>query len=279
VPQESVYHLVERANENGGPDNITAIVVRVQELGTEPPAKRHLVHVGGSDVSADEDTAILGRPSSSVMSMSMRVDEGRFPSPSLRAAPSGPLFSPSSNVSLPQPAVISPRPKRNRLLYPTLALLVVFVIALFTGGAYYFWRLQTDAGHKLDQAATLISQANPDKDAASALQELVAAQDDLRSIQSPFLVGSQSDRFVALQNNLQNKVRQAISNYNKQASINALCNTITNTSMLNLTGASGQSPVMTSVLQGQTATSYLLLVIRISIYSMSTRVRRRKKLC
>ena len=31
VPQESVYHLVERANENGGPDNITAIVVRVQE--------------------------------------------------------------------------------------------------------------------------------------------------------------------------------------------------------------------------------------------------------
>ena len=28
-PQESVQHLVERANENGGPDNITAVVVRV----------------------------------------------------------------------------------------------------------------------------------------------------------------------------------------------------------------------------------------------------------
>lgn len=28
-PQESVYHLVDRANEQGGPDNITAIVVRV----------------------------------------------------------------------------------------------------------------------------------------------------------------------------------------------------------------------------------------------------------
>jgi serine/threonine protein phosphatase PrpC len=28
-PQESVYHLVERANEHGGTDNITAIVVRV----------------------------------------------------------------------------------------------------------------------------------------------------------------------------------------------------------------------------------------------------------
>ncbi len=28
-PRESVYHLIEQANENGGPDNITAIVVRV----------------------------------------------------------------------------------------------------------------------------------------------------------------------------------------------------------------------------------------------------------
>ncbi len=40
VPQESVYHLVERANENGGHDNITAIVVHVQEIGYEPPMKR-----------------------------------------------------------------------------------------------------------------------------------------------------------------------------------------------------------------------------------------------
>jgi len=33
TPQESVYRLVERANENGGPDNITAIVIRVLEPG------------------------------------------------------------------------------------------------------------------------------------------------------------------------------------------------------------------------------------------------------
>src|SRR2546425_12774471 len=40
VPQESVYHLVERANDNGGPDNITAIVVHVQEVGFEPKGRR-----------------------------------------------------------------------------------------------------------------------------------------------------------------------------------------------------------------------------------------------
>ena len=34
VPQEGVYHLVERANENGGLDNTTTIFVRVQEVGS-----------------------------------------------------------------------------------------------------------------------------------------------------------------------------------------------------------------------------------------------------
>lgn len=34
-PQESVYHLVELANEYGGPDNITAIVVRVSLEGSK----------------------------------------------------------------------------------------------------------------------------------------------------------------------------------------------------------------------------------------------------
>ena len=62
-PQESVYHLVERANENGGPDNITAIVVSVQEVGAEPPNVRHPAYVGGRE--NGEDMAALGPPSAS----------------------------------------------------------------------------------------------------------------------------------------------------------------------------------------------------------------------
>src|SRR3984893_14095244 len=58
VPQESVYHLVERANENGGPDNITAIVVRVQEVGVEPPGARSPVRVGGREASAENSGAM-----------------------------------------------------------------------------------------------------------------------------------------------------------------------------------------------------------------------------
>jgi len=258
VPQESVYHLVERANENGGPDNITAIVVRVQDLGTEPPTTRHLVYVGGSDVSADEDTAVLGRPSISALSMAVRVEEGRVPSAPLRSTPSGPLFSPGSNVIAPPPAVILTKRKRNRLLYPTLAVLVVFIVALFAGGAYYFLHLQTDASQKFDQAASLISQANPNKDAVNALQKLVAAQDDLRSVPSPFLLGSQADRFVALQNSIESKGKLAITDYNEHAGIFSLCNTIANTSALNMTSIGGKSPMITSVQQGQTVSSYLL---------------------
>src|ERR1700730_2729031 len=58
APQESVYHLVERANENGGPDNITAIVVSVQEVGVEPPGARSPVRVGGREASAENSGAM-----------------------------------------------------------------------------------------------------------------------------------------------------------------------------------------------------------------------------
>ena len=44
-------------DENGGPDNITAIVVRVQEVGMEPPNVRHPVPVGGRE--NGEDTKVL----------------------------------------------------------------------------------------------------------------------------------------------------------------------------------------------------------------------------
>src|SRR5438876_9203065 len=59
-PQDSVYHLVQRANENGGPDNITAIVVSVKETGWEPPNVRCSMPACGSYVG--EVTASLASP-------------------------------------------------------------------------------------------------------------------------------------------------------------------------------------------------------------------------
>src|SRR5215469_1863826 len=79
VPQESVYHLVERANENGGGDNITAIVARVEELGIEPPGVRQPVPMGGPEVS-NEDTARLFAPAGST-GMSVNSRNGEVPVP------------------------------------------------------------------------------------------------------------------------------------------------------------------------------------------------------
>ena len=137
-------------------------------------------------------------------------------------------------------------------------LVISLILSLSVGGGYYFWHVQTDASQKFDQAASLISQANPNQDAVDALHKLVAAQDDLRSVQSSLLLPSLSERLVAMQRSLESKGKQAITNYNQHASILPLCHSIATTSALNMTSVGGQSPMITSVQQGQTVFSYLL---------------------
>src|SRR3989442_8833972 len=95
VPQQSVYHLVERANENGGPDNITAIVARVQEVGEEPPGVRYPVGVGGRE--KGEDTVILGMFSDTPLGTSINNGDERIPSAPLRLS-SGPLTSSPDSI-------------------------------------------------------------------------------------------------------------------------------------------------------------------------------------
>src|SRR5438477_9409040 len=88
-PQDSVYHLVQRANENGGPDNITAIVVSVQEAGWEPPTVRRPVPVGGREVG--EDSTLLGLSNGSPAAAATTVaGDAHVSSSSLRFS-SGPL--------------------------------------------------------------------------------------------------------------------------------------------------------------------------------------------
>src|SRR5437762_6440410 len=103
-PQESVYHLVERANENGGPDNITAIVISVQEVGVEPPNARRPAYVGGREADAGENTAILGLSSGPGLSTAPSAMFGdiRTPSSPLHFS-SGPLLSPDEITTAPQP--------------------------------------------------------------------------------------------------------------------------------------------------------------------------------
>jgi len=249
VPQESVYHLVERANENGGPDNITAIVVRVQEVGEEPPSVRYPVVVGGREMG--EDTVTLGMFSDTPLGSGSSNGDIGISSGPLRLS-SGPLISSPDSITAPQPAIGKHQSGRRRLFYPTLALIALLVIALIGGGAFYFFRSNENQAQAANQALdaaqqqlTNVSSESP----SSALKTLATTQKALTVVKNNYqLNDAQMQRLTQLQNELVGHVQHAISAYNQEAKINVLpCNssshpidnTSSNTSPENIAFADG----------------------------------------
>ncbi len=216
VPQESVYHLVERANENGGPDNITAIVIRVQEVGWEPPAARYPVRVGGGPEMSGE-TALLGRLPSTPLLSPMQADGFRTPGGGFHN-PASSFFSPDT-ITAPQPAVKNSGSRRKRLLYPTILLCVLVIFGIIGSGFYLFLRARgsiLDVDATLNTASGTIAQAQKDvnPNPTTALQELAQARTTLMSVQNSSLNGTQSTQLHNLRNTLTDTVKQAISSYN-----------------------------------------------------------------
>src|SRR5256884_9099578 len=196
VPQESVYHLVERANENGGPDNITAIVVHVQEVGREQPNGHRAIPVGGYLVGADtRTTGPLG-----TMPLAFPVHTGNNYSGSLRIS-SGPLTS-SDIDTAPQPIVRAPRTKRGRLFFPTLGLIILLLATAAAGAAYVLLHVNTapDVTHSLQQAQSLITRAKSEESSnpALALQHLASAQKTLQGLLSSQLSDAQRNQVTRL---------------------------------------------------------------------------------
>ena len=226
VPQESVYHLVERANENGGPDNITAIVARVQEVGVEPPGVLYPVRVGGREMN---DSAIIAQsptmPPGSLMAYPARNGEMPAVGSPLQII-SGPLASPDS-ITAPQPVLEKPRRGRNRLFYPALALLILIILALVGGGAYYFLRSNDTqvVNSSLNRAQHLVTQAqnelNPNP--SRALADLAFAQKSLQNVQKNYQLDTgQSQKLTQIQNVLVATTKNAITQYNKKENITLL---------------------------------------------------------
>src|SRR6266481_4238571 len=243
LPQESVYHLVERANLNGGPDNITAIVVRIHEVGEEPPGVRHPVRVGSRELGS-EDTVVLGMlPGTSSFGVSLGNSEGRIPGPPLRLS-SGPLTSSSDNITAPQPVLGKTPRSRNRLLYPTLALVALLIIAGFSGGVYLFLHANDSqtVTQTLSSTQMLIDGAQVDLSSNNptlALSALAHAQKNLQDVQKNHqLDGSQQQQWTQLRRDLAAQVQAAIANYNQSARIFVCLN------MPNLIGSSASSRIL-----------------------------------
>jgi serine/threonine protein phosphatase PrpC len=220
VPQESVYHLVEHANENGGPDNITAIVARVQELGIDPPDMRQPVPVGGSEVSKEETAKIFISAGSATTTMAPRNGGNSVPSSSFTYS-SGPLDV-SETVTAPQPRLRAQK-QRGRRFYPTLVLVLLFLVTILGTGAYYLILVNTTQtiAQKLNNAEQLLSQARGEltTNPLVALQRLASAQEQLQSLKNYSLDASAHSRLTSLQNELVSETKTAITSYDTQAKI------------------------------------------------------------
>jgi serine/threonine protein phosphatase PrpC len=260
VPQESVYHLVERANENGGPDNITAIVARVLEVGADIPLARYPVPAGNHE--ADVDTAVLGLLPTASPGISGRADEGlMWSTPPDAATGSGPLSSSTSSVSS-APVPVAQRARR-RLLYPTLALIVLIVITLFGGGTYYVLHSTS----QLSNARSLIDRANAEvaRDPVNALQDLSQAQNALLSTRGPLLVGDQVSQYNTLQGSLRTAIQKATVAYNQKELITQLpCNNITQSTPIN----GNVQPVSLSTMQDDNGTPYAYVLDNNTLYQL-----------
>jgi serine/threonine protein phosphatase PrpC len=265
LPQESVYHLVERANENGGSDNITAVVVRVQEVGWEPPSSSMPRPVGVGGREADEDTAVIGqfRGGAPLGALPARPGDTRLLSGPLRMA-SGPLPSSPEIDTAPQAAVPRLSSRRNRLLYPTLAIFVILVISL--GGAAYYWIRGSQAQNidaSLTQMSTLINQAKDETNTnpGEALQKLNQAQGGLAKVQEQgnSLSDIQRTQASTLQSSLTTATKQAILSYDQQSHILPLpCTTTTQVSTLNEGNTNTHASSLAAVRNGNKDAFYVL---------------------
>jgi serine/threonine protein phosphatase PrpC len=254
VPQESVYHLVERANENGGPDNITAIVVRVQEVGEEPAGVRHPVRVGGREMG--EDTAILGILNSGPLGFAAVNGEGRIPNAPLYIS-SGPLTSSPDSITAPQSVLGKSKFNRGRLFYPALFLIALLIITAVGGGGYYYLRINEShiVSQDLTSAQRLIKSVQGISDPVVALKTLSMAQKILSDVQKNFLDDGQNRLVTQLQGDLVEKVKATILAYNQNAGITLL--SCTNTATYSIQSASTNNPQGIARAQGPKGPPFL----------------------
>src|SRR5439155_11541827 len=155
--------------------------------------------------------------------------DGRTPSSPLRLS-SGPL-PPEAIDTIPQPITQTSPHRRSRLFYPTLALVVLVIMAM-VATVTYFYLSKDNSAHitqNLQRAQVDITTAkgevahNPGK----ALQDYASAQSILRSVQQNSSLTSDQERQVKqLQGDLTTGVRTAVSTYNTLSSISSLpCST------------------------------------------------------
>ena len=170
----------------------------------------------------------------------------------------------STIATAPQPVMRAAGNKRSRLFYPSLVLVALLILGVIGGGAYLYQTLNSNshADTHLQDAQSLITKAT--NEAATnptlALADLANAQKMLRSVQqnSSFSDTQRHKALGLLQGDLTRSVQQAITSYNKQSAITALCSSYATETALNI-GSTSSQPSAIAMVQGKSTTALYAL--------------------
>lgn len=211
TPDESVHRLIDMANANGGPDNITAIVVELLEV---PPVTEELRLPAAVGVAREAVDASLITT---------------LPIP--RVAASGhhagnlPSLEPAAAVPLTAGAPSSKRGRRTG--WPVVALrvlaaaaLIIFALGLWdiTAGPFATQRNATTQMQQDIAIAQAAARAATTQDPAVALSQLAAAQQRLQHDLATLPANPQTraQAQATLQQQVAPAVRLALTTYNQQ---------------------------------------------------------------
>lgn len=241
-PQVAVQSLIDMANNNGGPDNITATLVHLIDV---PVPAGELV-LPDSAIPAEGITQPLPAVGGKTSSKSMQ------PAKAASAGKARPVAATARRRST----------RRGGALTNTLRVLVAVLIVAIAGGFWYFafgpYGQQQAANQQLRndvaQAQQVITKA-PSQDPATALSALAHARDTLVSdLDNPHLdAGYRDTGESVLAQQLQPAVQQAIQRYNLAALVTPVNVTSAQIYYLSCQVAGG-SPIALAAVSQLTAT-------------------------
>ncbi|HEV7129103.1 MAG TPA: Stp1/IreP family PP2C-type Ser/Thr phosphatase, partial [Ktedonobacterales bacterium] len=226
-PGESARHLIDMANDNGGPDNITAVVVRLLEV---PPVTDELtlppvVAVTRESEDASMVTTLpLPRLGGGENGIAAAVGAAGY----AEVGPDG-----TGLPSAPAAQLASSSLKHRRATWPVVALRLLAVAALLVlsagiwdvlAGPYSVQRATSLQVQRDVASAQAAAQAATNQNPTNALASLAAARQRLqRDLATLPLDGTGRARIQqALTNDVTPAVRSALTSYNQQGMIEAL---------------------------------------------------------
>jgi serine/threonine protein phosphatase PrpC len=207
-PDRAAQRLVDMANENGGPDNITALIVHLIDV---PAPSKDLALPAG-------DLSVQGTTQPMPAAAAQKAASDKLAKPAMGARASGPASRPRQTA----------RARRTNGLIVAIRLLVALLIVAIGASIWYIelgpYAAQQAANQRLSADVAAAQQAvdqSQGQDPAQALKQLAATRQQVLDDLSDQNVDPQNraQATTVLSERLEPAVQQAIARYNTAALI------------------------------------------------------------